>query len=125
MKKKALGFGIIVGALALMMASSFAQDGEVSPGEVRIKTNVEYATVSVDGERSDGTEYDGSGKNITVKGLERNVDHVIVVDPGMDEYAPKEFTVKAGTYKKKRMKVDGERTLFYIVNKTLKFKKKK
>jgi hypothetical protein len=33
--------------------------------------------------------------------------------------------VKAGTYKKKRMKVDGERTLFYIVNKTLKFKKKK
>ncbi len=111
-------------ALSLVSGSAFAQDEE-SPGEVRIKTNVEYATVTVDGERSDGTEYDSSGKNIIVKGLDRAVDHVIVVDPGVDEFAAKEFTVKAGAYAKKRMKVDGERTLFYIANKKLKFKKQK
>jgi len=125
MSNSQFGFGALVFvAVSLFSGSAFSQDVE-SPGEVRIKTNVEYATVTVDGERTDGTEYDASGKNIIVKGLDRAADHVIVVDPGMDEYAPKEFTVKAGAYAKKRMKVDGERTLFYIANKKLKFKKQK
>ncbi len=124
MMKKACMLGVVAIACTLFAGTAMAQE-ETSPGEVRIKTNVEYATVTVDGERSEGTEYDGSGKNITVKGLSREADHVIVVDPGMDEYDAIEFTVKAGSYKKKRMKVDGVRTLFYIASKKLKFKKKK
>ena len=63
-----------------------AQDVDLAsaPGEVHIKMNVEYASAEVDGERWDA-EFMNNGKTIAIKGLNRSVEHIIVLTASDDD----------------------------------------
>ena len=91
-----------------------------APGEVRVKMNVQYASAEVDGKAWEATEFVDDGKTIIIKGLDRSLEHIIVVTASDDDLAPIEMTIPANSYKKLRKK----RTVFFIVKRKAHFKKK-
>jgi len=98
-----------------------AQDVDLAsaPGEVHIKMNVEYASAEVDGERWDA-EFMNNGKTIAIKGLNRSVEHIIVLTASDDDLAPIELTIPSNAYKKSRKK----RVVYFIAKRKVTFKAK-
>ena len=108
-------------AFFFLPAFGGAQETDLAsaPGEVHIKMNVEYASAEVDGEEWDA-EFMNNGKTIAIKGLDRSVEHTIVLTASDDELAPIELTIPPKAYKKSRKK----RVVYFIAKRKVKFKAK-
>ena len=110
----------VVLTLALLAPHVMAE--EAVTGELHINTNSDYAKVTVNGAEWESVEYERSGKRILVKGLEFEVDPiVVVVTPGYDNLGPVTLKVPHKDFKRKVIK----RVAYMIAKRKVKFPKVK
>ncbi len=118
--------GLVAMAAVVFFASPVCAEGEDVPGEIVVKTNLEFVKFTVNGKRNwENHEYSQRNKTLTIMGMTRGQENVVELRPRQEGYFPVTLTLTDSDYRRRRVRHGGRSVAVFRAVKTVKFSKNK
>ena len=118
-------FAVVAMAAAPALAADEVDEAD-APGEVVIKTNVQFIKFAVNGKSNwDNHHFENRNRTLVIMGLTRGRANTIELMPRQEGLQPQTLTLNDGEFRRKRVRRDRHSVIVFQAKRSLKFIKSK